>query len=208
MAEGAGFVLRHPLLRGVALCAALFNMAFAAQLAALVPYALGPLGLSPEGAGLAAGAYGGGLILAALAAGPVARRVSPGTLLVFGPAVPALLFALHGLALPLPASAGLAALAAMQLGLGFGPVLWNVTRTALQQAVSPPAMLRRVGALMQVAVFGARPVGALLDGGLAARYGPGAAMGAAAVGFALSVGAVLGSPLPRLRALLAPAEAA
>lgn len=70
VAEGAAFVLRHPLLRGVALCAALFNAAFAVQLAALVPYAFGPLGLSPKGAGLAAGACGAGLIAGALVAGP------------------------------------------------------------------------------------------------------------------------------------------
>lgn len=208
VAEGAGFVLRHPLLRGVALCAVLFNAAFAVQLAALVPYALGPLGLSPEGAGLAAGVYGAGLIAGAMVAAPVARRVSPGALLVFGPAVPTLLFALHGLAMPLPASAGFAALAAMQLGLGFGPVLWNVTRTALQQAVTPPEMLGRVGAVMQVAVFGARPAGALLGGWLAASFGPSAAMAAAAVGLALSVVAVLGSPLPRLRAMPAAADGA
>lgn len=202
LAEGAGFALRDPFLRGIALCAVLFNLAFAAQLAALVPHALGPLGLGPERAGLAAGAYGAGLVLAALVAGPVSRRVPPGALLVFGPAVPAAAFALLLATAPPPATAAaFAALAAAQFGLGFGPVLWNVTRTALQQAVAPPAMLGRVGALMQVAVFGSRPLGALFGGWLAAEFGPAAAMGAAAAGFALSVGAVLGSPLPRLRAM-------
>lgn len=209
IAEGARFVALHPLLRGIALCAVLFNLAFAVQLAALVPFALGPLGLSPQQAGLGAGAYGAGLILAALAAGAVTRRVAPGPLLVFGPSLPAACFVLAGLAPPPPlAGAGLALLAGLQFSLGFGPILWNVTRTSLQQAVAPPEALGRIGALMQVAVFGARPIGALLGGWVTAAYGPRPAMALAAAGFVLSVAAVLGSPLPRLRALPAPAAGA
>ena len=49
LAEGARFVLGHPLLRGIFGCALAWNFGFFALLAVLVPYALGPLALNPGG---------------------------------------------------------------------------------------------------------------------------------------------------------------
>ena len=39
-------------------------------------------------------------------------------------------------------------LAAVQFGLGFGPVLWNVTRTALQNAASIGALILTTEAIV------------------------------------------------------------
>src|SRR6266853_931915 len=84
---GARFVVRHELLRGIGLCAVFWNFAFFALLAVWAPLALGPLGLDPAHMGLAQSAYGAGLILGALVAPVLARRLPPFATLIFGPVV-------------------------------------------------------------------------------------------------------------------------
>lgn len=196
--EGARFVRGEPHLAAIALVAIAWNSAFFALQAVLVPLALGPLALSPAATGLALGAYGAGLVLAALVAPWIGARTSPGFSLLAGPllsvgAIIAILVA--------PWGAAVLCLAFGQFLLGFGPMLWQIAQTSLRQSVTPPGLLGRVGATMQVAVFGVRPLGALAGGTLAAWQGLEAAVWLAAVGFVASLLALMGSVLPRLRVM-------
>jgi predicted MFS family arabinose efflux permease len=189
-------VAGHELLRAVARCAMAWNLGFFALMAGLVPYALG-LRLSAAQVGLALGAYGAGLVLGAVSVGRLARHVRPGLLLVFGPAA-------SGLGILLVLAAGVAPLALLAAGLflfGYGPMLWQVTQTALRQVVTPPALLGRVAATLQVAVFGVRPLGALAGGWASSAFGATAAPGLAALLFAASLAVVLASRLGRLATL-------
>jgi len=203
LAEGARFVLHQPLLRGIFGCALAWNFAFFALLAAIVPFALGPLGLDPARLGLAQAGSGAGMIVGAALAAGVQRRFGPNAVLVAGPglsvATPVLLLAAPagGVALPF---------AALFL-VGFGPMMWLICQTGIRQIVTPPAMLGRVGAVLQVAIYGVRPVGALAGGALAAAQGPAAGIWLAAAGFAASTLVVLVSGLARLRRLPAAAPA-
>ncbi|MES2713839.1 MAG: MFS transporter [Pseudomonadota bacterium] len=202
--EGARFVRGEPHLAAIALVAIGWNSAFFALQAVLVPLALGPLGLSPAATGLALGAYGAGLVIAALVAPWIGARASPGFSLMAGPLLSvAAIMAI--LAAPLGAAALWLALG--QFLLGFGPMLWQIAQTSLRQSVTPPGLLGRVGATMQVAVFGVRPLGALAGGALAAWQGPQAAVWLAAIGFAASLVVLMGSVLPRLRVLPGPRPA-
>jgi len=197
--EGAGFVLGHPLLRGIGLCAIFWNMGFFALMAAFVPFALGVLALDPARVGLVQGGYGAGL-LAGAALGPwCMRRLGPNAVLVIGPGVSVLAPLLLALAPPQALALPLAA----QVLIGFGPMMWLVCQMSIRQAVTPRPMLGRVGATLQVAIYGVRPVGALLGGWLA---GMSPAWGIALAGafFAASTVAVLASKLVTLRAMPAP----
>ncbi|MBB3898981.1 MFS transporter [Roseococcus suduntuyensis] len=194
--EGARFTWREAHLRGLAFCAIAWNFAFFALLAVLVPLALGPLGLTPAETGLALGFYGAGLMMGAVAAPLVLRVLAPGHVLALGPGLTLLAVLLLWAGL-LPA---FPRLALSQWLVGFGPMLWQVTQTTLRQAVTPSALLGRVGAVMQVAVFGVRPLGALAGGALAARDGAEAGLLLALLGFALSVLLVLRAPLRGLSA--------
>ncbi|MBV1799721.1 MFS transporter [Siccirubricoccus sp. G192] len=202
IAEGAGFVWRQPLLRAVALCAIAWNGSFMALTAVFVPFALTRLGLDAAGAGTALAGYGAGLVLGALAAGRLTRHLAPRALLVAGPGLSVVA---AGAMLAAPALPGLLLPGLTWFLLGFGPMLWQVAQTSLRQAVAPAALLGRVGATMQAAIFGARPLGALAGGAVAAMAGLEAAMALAAGGFCLSLAVVLATPLARLRALPAPA---
>lgn len=198
IAEGAGFVAADPLLRAIGLCAVFWNFAFVALLAVFVPFALTRLGTDAAGAGLAQGINGLGMIAGAAAAPFVFARVQPRAVLLFGPVSSALGAVLMALS---PSFGGLAT-AALAFGLiGFGPMLWLVMQTSVRQMVTPPALMGRVTATIQVAIYGVRPLGALAGGGVAAIFGLEAALGLVAAAFTASALVSLASPLARLAAM-------
>ncbi|MDJ0387274.1 MFS transporter [Roseomonas sp. E05] len=206
LAAGARFVWEQALLRAVAMAAVAWNFAFFALATVAMPLALEVLHFSPRMAGLAIGGYGAGLVAGALLAGRLAPRQAPARMLLAGPALSVAAMLAWGLAPQVAAPGarmGLVMLA--QFLLGFGPMLWQVVQTSLRQVVTPPALLGRVGATMQVAVFGVRPLGALAGGALAAQMGFNATLWLAALGFSLSLLVVAASPLRRLQAMPVPA---
>ena len=206
---GGGFVWRHALLRGISLCAVFWNFAFFALLAIWAPLALDVLRLDPARMGLAQSAYGAGLVLGALAAPAIARHLPPRAVLLFGPAVSVVAAGLFGIAFATGASAagGFLAAAVGHFLVGFGPMLWLVCQTTVRQLVTPPPLLGRVNATVQVAIYGVRPLGALAGGLTAAQAGLGAALAMVGAAFALSTLVILLSPLVRLRALPQPVAA-
>ena len=196
--EGARFALRHELLRGIALCAVFWNFAFFALLAVAVPFCLTRVGLNAKGTGLAQGGYGLGLILGAAAAAAIVRRFEPRVILVAGPALsmaaPVLLFlAARG--------GGLPAAAAAFFFVGFGPMLWLICQTSIRQLVTPPDLIGRVAATIQVAIYGVRPLGAFAGGWVGALFGLDAALVLVLAAFGLSLAVPLVSALGRPRAM-------
>lgn len=199
---GTAFVVRNELLRGISLCAIFWNFAFFALLAVWAPLALGSLGLDPAHMGLAQSTYGAGLILGALAAPFCARRLPPFMTLIFGPAVSVVAAVLF---LAAPSGNGFALAAAGYFLVGFGPMLWLICQTTVRQLVTPSALMGRVNATVQTAIYGVRPLGALAGGLVAAQAGLHAALLLIAVAFALSTAVIVLSPLARLRVLPSPA---
>jgi predicted MFS family arabinose efflux permease len=198
IAEGAVFVLRHPYLRPIALCAICWNLAFFAFMALVAPYALRALALDPAAVGLASSAYGAGAIAAALSGAWLIARLPTGALLVFGPAVSLLGAGLVALA---PPALGWPALAGAFVLFGFGPVLWFITQTTLRQAVTPQPLLGRVSATITTAMYGMRPLGALAGGLAGESLGVATAIWLPVLLFALSTLAILASQMPRLKAM-------
>lgn len=201
---GARFVMGHELLRGISLCAIFWNFAFFALLALWAPLAFGPLGLDPARMGIAQSGYGAGLILGALVAPAVSRRLPPLATLIFGPAVSIVAAALFLIA---PTATGAALPAAGFFLIGFGPMLWLICQTTVRQLVTPSGMMGRVNATVQTAIYGVRPLGALAGGIVAAEAGLQIALVLVAVSFVLSTLAVALSPLARLRTLPQPIAA-
>ena len=83
--EGAAFVLHHPLLRPVFITQFIFNTASFLLLAVFVPYAVRHLGLSATGVGMTLGMYGVGMVVGALLATRVMKRLAFGTVIGLGP---------------------------------------------------------------------------------------------------------------------------
>lgn len=201
---GARFVLEHDLLRGIGLCAIFWNFAFFALLAIWAPLALTVLKLDPAMLGLAQSALGAGQIIGALIAPWSSRAFAPLVTLIFGPAISVLGVALFLLAPQLDR------FAAPALGfflIGFGPMLWLICQTTVRQLVTPAHLMGRVNATMQTAMYGMRPLGALVGGLVASQAGLQTALALVAACFVLSALSIVLSPLARLRAMPQPARA-
>jgi predicted MFS family arabinose efflux permease len=165
--EGAAFVLRHPLLRPVFITQFIFNTASFLVLAVFVPYAVRRLGLSATGVGTTLAMYGVGMVVGALSATRVMRRLSFGTVIALGPVTGFVASAVLALTTVIPSPA-LASLGFFLLGVG--PILWVISTTTLRQAVTPPSLLGRVSAI-NIMSYGARPVGSALGAVIGGFYG-------------------------------------
>ncbi|GAB3795218.1 MFS transporter [Humibacter antri] len=202
--EGAAFVVRHPLLRPIIVIAILFNVAWFVLQGVYVAYAVHTMGFSAAVVGLTLGVYGAGMVVGAFAARWVLRRFAFGLAVAVGPlsGMVAALIMVCTLWFPSPVLAG----AAFFL-FGAGPVLWTISTTTLRQTVTPANMLGRVSALVTMATYGARPIGAIIGGLVASWFGVQECLIVAAAGFVIQFVCIGVSALPRLRVIPEAVEA-
>ena len=165
--EGAAFVLHHPLLRPVFVTQFIFNTAWFVMLAVFVPYAVRRFGLSASGIGTVLAMYGIGMMVGALVATRLMRRLAFGTVIGLGP-VTGFVAAVVMASTTFIASPWLAGLSFFLLGVG--PILWVISTTTLRQSVTPPRLLGRVSAI-NIMSYGARPLGSLLGAVVGGLYG-------------------------------------
>jgi predicted MFS family arabinose efflux permease len=186
------------LLRPILLTAVVWNLSWFLLQAAYVPYAMERLALTPSEVGLTLGCFGAGMVTGALLAPRLAALLPVGAMIAVGPLVSVLAAASLAASLWLPTGA-LAGLAFFLFGAG--PILWTIAQTTLRQAVTPPALLGRVSAVVLMATAGARPLGAAAGGLVGSAWGSSACIALAAAGFLLQAAVILASPVPRLPAL-------
>jgi predicted MFS family arabinose efflux permease len=193
--EGAQFLFSHALLRPVLLTAVFFNTAFLIMQAVYVPYAAQTLSLSPRSVGATLAAYGVGMVVGALLSGRLARRVTFGTMIAIGP-IAGVASSLAMLATIWVPSVWLAGLSFFLIGAG--PVLWTISTTTLRQAVTPNLLLGRVSAVILMATWGTRPLGAALGALIGATYGAQSALIVAFIGFLIQAAIIITSSVPHL----------
>jgi predicted MFS family arabinose efflux permease len=177
------------------LTAVVFNTAFFVLQAVYVPYAVHRLGLSASGVGATLATYGVGMVVAALLAGRIMRRLPFGAVIAIGPLAglaAAIVMALTIWA-PSPVLAGLSFFL-----IGAGPILWTIGSTTLRQAVTPGNMLGRASAIIGTATYGSRPIGAAIGAFVGGAYGAETGLLVAALGFLIQAVVILTSPVPRL----------
>ena len=194
--EGAAFVFHHALLRPVFITQFIFNTGHFLILAVFVPYAVRQLGVSATGIGSTLAMFGVGMVVGALFATRVMKRLAFGTVIGLGPVtgfvaagVMALTTIVHT-----PWLAGLSFFL-----LGVGPILWVISTTTLRQSVTPPRLLGRVSAI-NILSYGARPLGSALGAAIGGLYGAEACLYVAVAIFGAQALVILLSPavaLPR-----------
>jgi len=188
--EGASFVLHHALLRPVFITQFTFNTGSFLTLAVFVPYAVRHLGLSATGVGATLAMYGVGMVIGALSATRVMRRLAFGTVIGLGPVTgfaAAVVMALTTI-IPTPLLAGMSFFM-----LGVGPILWVISTTTLRQSVTPPRLLGRVTAI-NILSYGARPLGSALGAILGGLFGAEICLYVAVLIFAAQALVILLSP--------------
>lgn len=163
--EGLRYVLSNPVLRMISLMMALVNFVEATVGAQLVLFAKQHLAASNTEVGAFFSAGSVGVIVLALAAGPLRRRYSFSRV-----ALTAL--SLSGICIVALSRAGWypfdLVLWALYSGLG---ILFNINTGSLRQAIVPNHMLGRVMSIAGVLAWSAIPVGTLLGGWAIQRSG-------------------------------------
>lgn len=181
--EGGRYVVGHAFLLLISLCAIFWNLAFAALLVTLVPMIRDIYRFDPGAFGIALAAFGAGAFMGTSLARRIADRIAPKVVLLFGPGSSAIAAASL---LLIGADTPTAALYACFFVLGFGPSMWLIAQNSVRQLVSPPAMLGRVNAVIQTAIYGVRPLGALSGGVVAGTAGPETALVLVVISFGAS----------------------
>ncbi|HEX9133875.1 MAG TPA: MFS transporter [Ktedonobacteraceae bacterium] len=156
--EGLRYVLRHPVLRNISIMMALVNFVSTTSYAQLIYFAKLRLQASDLQASLLYSAGSLGVVILALAAGPLRKRLSfstvaLGTLMLEG--VLTVVFSLMRMYW--------AAVVLWTLIGGFG-ILFNINTSSLRQAIVPNHMLGRVITIAGVLAWSAIPLGSLLGG--------------------------------------------
>ena len=188
--EGAAFVFHHALLRPVFITQFIFNTGSFLVLAVFVPYAVRRLGVSATGVGTTLAMYGVGMVVGALLATRVMKRLAFGTVIGLGPVtgfVAAIVMALTTV-VATPLLAGLSFFL-----LGVGPILWVISTTTLRQSVTPARLLGRVSAI-NILSYGARPLGSALGAIVGGLYGAEACLYLAVAIFGAQALVILLSP--------------
>jgi MFS family permease len=202
--EGLSYVLRHPYLKNIAACTALFNFFGLMGFAVLLVFARRQLHLSPQAIGLAFTLSNFGPLLAALSANKVFARVGVGRTIIAssilgGPMFLVIPFAPHG-------HAALALLIPAMLFGGFMGVVYNIAQISLRQAITPERIQGRMNSVMRFIVWGAIPLGSFTGGVLASVIGLKTTLIVGGIGCSLAFLPVLFSPVRSVREMPEPLE--
>lgn len=161
--EGLRFLVRHPVLRPLAVAIAINNIAWAAEVTLYVIYLVTVLGLPASLVGLTLIGSGPGALVGALAAAGVARRIGLAGAIVAGLAV----FFLGGLLIPLsPGIVGVAMPMLIVAGfvMSVGGQVCSVNVISLRQGLAPDHLQGRVNGSFRFLAYGLAPLGALFGG--------------------------------------------
>lgn len=198
--DGVRYVLRHDLLRPIALTTAIGNLfdLFGMVQAVLTLYAIRTLHLSPAELGLALAIANGAGIIGAVASNRLVGRFGFGPVFLVAAVTPGVGVLLLPLATPGTALVVLAG----GLGLaGLAIAIYNVNQITLRQTVTPSAMQGRMNATIRVIIWGTIPIGAALGGVLGNTIGLRPTLLVAGCGSVLACLPIVFSRVARLRTI-------
>lgn len=198
MTEGIQFVVRHRVLRAIAMSGALVNLGIVLIVTMLPVVLVDEMKVSPAVLGLFLAVGGVGTLLGSLVARRLAHWIGAGRLSLVG----ALVAAPCGFGMPFVAA---------------GPWMWlagtgwvivtavvgsnNVVLVSFRQSVTPDRLLGRMTASFRFLLMGALAVGAAAAGVIGEAVSPRAALAAGATAIALVWVPILASPLRKARDL-------
>lgn len=165
MAEGVGWLVRHPPMRTLALTVFAFNVTYGAAWAVLVLYAIERLGMGAVGFGLLTTATALGGIIGTLAYGALERRFHLGNIMRAG------LLIETGTHLSLALTTSPAVAMVTMVVFGAHTFAWSTTSSVVRQRAVPNELLGRVTSVYRVVLVGGLVIGAPIGGVLARELG-------------------------------------
>ncbi len=202
--EGLSYVLRHPYLKNIAACTALFNFFGSLGFAVLLVFARRELHLGPLAIGLAFTIGNLGAMLAAFTANRISDRLGVGRTIVLssvigGPMFLIIPFAPHG-------QAALTVIVPALIVGTFTGTIYNIAQVSLRQAITPERIQGRMNSVMRFIVWGTIPLGAFTGGVLASQIGLKETLIIGGIGCCLAFLPVLFSPVRSVREMPEPLD--
>ena len=167
IAEGLRYLFGHKVLRTLALCVGVSNLASTAFESVLALYVVepGPMGMTEAGYGLLLTTFALGSLVATPLVDRIQRRLGTTAALFLA----MLIFPVSAL---VPAiSTSWVAVGFIFAVSGFVNVVWNVLTVSLRQRIVPDHLLGRVNSGYRLLAWGTMPMGALLGGVLGEAIG-------------------------------------
>jgi MFS family permease len=165
--EGVRYLAHHQLLRTLAVCVGISNLAATATFAVFPLYAVapGPMGLTSAGFGLLFTTLAAGSLIGSFLVERLEKRLGRRRTLLLAAAT----FPLFALVPALTADAILVG-AAFFVGSALN-ICWNVITVSLRQRIVPDRLLGRVNAGYRLVAWGTMPLGAAVGGIIGERFG-------------------------------------
>lgn len=195
---GLRFVLRHPIVRVLAIGSGISNLTGGMFGAVYILFMIRNLHLPPVALGGFEVVRYAGFFLGAIAASAIARRMGIGRAVATSPLVLGFGWLLVPLAGFVP-SIALALMVGANVCAGLGNTLYNVNATSLRQALTPDSLLGRSQAAVRFLARGGLPFGALAGGALGEVIGLQATLFVAVAGMIAGEVYVLCSPVRQIR---------
>ena len=195
---GLHFVWGDPILRALGLRAMVAYLSGGFIMPLFTLYAIQSLHLAPAALGLTIAIGGASGMLGAMLSSRIVGRFGLGPAFIGAAVCQGVSMCLIPGAHGSPAVA-IAFLAGAQLLGDSATAVYIINENSLRQRVTPPEMLGRVNAAMQLATRGMLPLGALTSGFLAEAIGVRTVLAIGAAGFLLSIACLLFSPIRTLR---------
>ncbi len=165
ISEGLRWLLRHRLLRTLAVTLGIMNLTFAATTSILVLFAQERLGIGSVGYGLLFSSLAVGGVLGSVAAERLVTWFGAGTTMRAGLLIEAVSPAFIALAQNAYVTGAMLAL------FGFHMIVWNVVTISLRQEIIPERLMGRVTSAYRLLGLGGASLGALFGGLLARSFG-------------------------------------
>jgi len=166
--DGLRYITRHEYLGHIAATTATSNLFSNIGFAIFPVFAYNVLQLSPAAVGTIGGIGGAGVLLGAVIASRLQRRLGVGRTIVLTAAA----FGPVGLLVPLSTpETGLWLLSVSFFLGGLNNVVYNVSQVSLRQAITPEHFLGRMNATMRFLVWGTIPIGSLIGAALSEVVG-------------------------------------
>jgi MFS family permease len=196
--EGLHFVVRQPLLRSIAMSIGWFNLSASITQTMLLVFLARDLGIGAGTIGLMLTVVSIGGLLGAFSARRVAAWIGQGRVIWMSVAFTSPVALLLPLAQP---GWRLWAVAAAQIVLSAGVVVYNVNQLSFRQTITPDHLLGRMNATMRFFVWGTLPIGGVLAGVLGEALGARTTVWVGAIAGCLAFVPVFLSPLRSMRSL-------
>jgi MFS family permease len=196
IAEGLGFVLKHPIIRKLVACGATTNLFSSIFTAMSIVFLVRILHVKPGYIGLVWSVSAVGGIVGGTLAGRLSKRFGVARMIWMAPLVLGLPIFLQPAAQP---GWGVLLYMVGYFFFGLHGVIFNVAQRSYRQAITPPELLGRMNASIRFIAWGTLPIGATLGGVLGSQLGVRETIWIGVAGTWLSGFWVFFSPLRKMR---------